>query len=111
MYICSEQIYVIENLPPRRRTANDIAVCADGDFIRQLATGWKILRNVLVIRSRPFQVLAQTRMWIENQNAFPQFIAKRLNRTNLIRISCNQDKALNVRANGIKKHRNGDIDI
>ena len=50
-------------------------------------------------------------MRIENQNAFPKFIAKRLNRTNLIRISRNQDKALSVRANGIKKHRNGDIDI
>ena len=50
-------------------------------------------------------------MWIENQNAFSEFIAKRLNRTDLIRISRNQDKALGVRANSIKKHRDGNIDI
>ena len=71
MYICSEQIYVIEKLPPRRWTADDIAVHADGDLIRQLAFRGQVSRNVLVIRSRPFQVLAQARMGIENQNAFP----------------------------------------
>ena len=97
-------------LSPRRWTADDVAVGADGNLVRQLTFSGQVSWNVLVIRSRPFQVLAQTRMRIENQNAFPQFIAKRLNRADLIRISCNQDKALSVRANGIKKHRNGNVD-
>ena len=53
-------------------------------------------------------------MRIENQNAFPKFIAKRLiakrlNRTNLIRISRNQDKTLRVCANGIKDEEGSEL--
>ena len=104
----------MENLLPRRWAADDVAVGADGDLIRQLAFGRQVSRDVLVIRSRSLQVLAQTRMRIENQNAFPKFIAKRLiakrlNRTNLIRISRNQDKTLRVCANGIKDEEGSEL--
>ena len=54
-YICSEQIAVIEKLLPRRRTADDIAMRADGDLIRQLAFSGQVSRQDIV-RKRRFAV-------------------------------------------------------
>ena len=83
-YICSEQIDVIENLLPRRRTANNIAVGADGDLVRQLAFGGLVSRNVLVIRSRPVELLADCRLRIENDDALFELMTHGLDCTKLI---------------------------
>ena len=74
-YICSEQIDVIENLLPRRWTADDIPMRADGNLIRQLMLQGEIRRNISAISriSRKFRPTVGMR--IENHNLFTKLIS------------------------------------
>ena len=86
LYICSEQIYVTENLPPRRRPADDIAVCADGDLIRQLMLQGEIRRYVSTISRITREFRATVGMRIENHDLFAEFVTDQLDWANEISI-------------------------
>ena len=110
-YICSEQISVIENLLPRHWAADDVAVGADGDLIRQLAFGRQIARNVLVIRSYTLKMLSAAFMGIEHGNRLAILATNHLNGSNLIRIPRNEHEAIGPVIRRINDSRDRKIDI
>ena len=57
-----------ESGQPRGRTADEIAVGADGDRVGKLALGGQVAGNVLVERSIPLQFVTFPFVRIENRN-------------------------------------------
>ena len=70
------------------RKADDVAVGADRDLIRQLTSGKQVARNVLVIRSRPVELLADCMLRIENDDALLELMTHGLECTDLSGIAC-----------------------
>ena len=98
-------------LCPRRRTVDRAAV-GQGDFIRQLATAWHVMRYVSVQGRKPFQFVASPAVRIVNGHRLLQFVADRRNRPGEIGVATHKGKGINIVVKyRIKEHFGGYVDV
>ena len=88
---------------PCRRAVDRAPVRADGDYVGQLALRRKVSGGVLVIGCRPFKMFGDSHVGIEHKHRFSKLVAKGINGSRLIGISCYQNKAVSIRAHCIDK--------
>ena len=111
MYICSEQMYMFENLLPRLRTTDEIPVRADGNLIRQLMLQGEIRRYVSTISRIMREFRTTVGMRIENHDLFSQFVPNQLYWTDEVRIPANQNKHIHIVLKRIPKHCRRNVDV
>ena len=97
-------------LLPGQRSADDIAMRANGNLIRQLALRWQIAWNVLVVGCVLLQVRTP-RMRIENDDILPVIFAHNIHRGDEIRIAAHKHKGLRTIVDSVQDHRRGNVDI
>ena len=83
-YICYEQIDVIENLLPRRWAADDVAVGADGELIRQLAFGGQVAWNIPIKGRRHLQFQTVRFVRIQHNHLLAKVLSHRKDCADLI---------------------------
>ena len=90
-------------LRPRRRAVDRAAVRSYGNHFGQLALRRKVAGDVRVVGCCPFKMLGDCYVGIEHKHRFPKLMAKGVNGSRLIGISCYQNKAVSIRAHCIDK--------
>ena len=96
---------------PCRRTA-DCAAIGQRYLVRQLATPWRVLRNVPVQRCKLLQFIASAAMWVVNRNWLLQLVSDCRDGSSEVGIAADQCKRIDIIVKHcVEDHFSGYVDI